>query len=337
MLYIDSKYVGQISYKLRNFKKKNDYYWNFSCPICGDSKKNSLKARGFIFKHDNRLVYKCHNCGISTSIGNLIKQLDPLMYNEYVLERYKESTSNHTPHAQIKLETPKVEVELKDDVLDKLDPIEILPITHPAIQYLIKRKIPKDKWKLLYYTDTFKAYTNSVKFHFPNIKDDHPRIVIPYFNEHGKVFAFQARALGNEQPKYYSIKIDEKEEKIYALDRVDYSKRVYVTEGPIDSLFIPNCIAVSGASFDTPTIKSLASNATLIMDNEPRSKEICKFINKLIEAGYAVCLWPETTLEKDINEMVMAGKSIESIMDTINTNTFQGMEAKLKFIQWRKC
>jgi transcription elongation factor Elf1 len=336
MLYIDSKYVGQISYKLRNFKKKNDYYWNFSCPICGDSKKNSLKARGFVFKHDNRLVYKCHNCGISTSIGNLIKQLDPLMYNEYVLERYKESTSNHTPHAQIKLETPTLPQQTICTDLIKAGAV-LVKDNEQALEYVKSRKIPETMWKDLYYAAEFKKFVNNIKFHYPKTDYDAPRLIIPFYDQDNKLIAFQGRAFGKEMPKYVTIKLDESKEKIFGLDRMNPDKRIYVTEGPIDSMFIPNAIAVAGAGFDTKFIQAIKDNATLIMDNEPRSKEICKFIEKLIDEDYSVCLWPETVLQKDINEMVMAGKSIESIMDTINTNTFQGMEAKLKFIQWRKC
>ena len=121
------------------------------------------------------------------------------------------------------------------------------------------------------------------------------------------------------------------------MDKLNPNNRIYVTEGPIDSMFIPNAIAVAGAGFDTKFIQAIKDNATLIMDNEPRSKEITKFIEKLIDEEYSVCLWPDTIAEKDINEMILAGKSISQIMETINTNTFQGMEAKLKFTEWRKC
>jgi hypothetical protein len=59
-------------------------------------------------------------------------------------------------------------------------------------------------------------------------------------------------------------------------------------------------------------------------------------IGKYVEKGYAVCLWPDTVKEKDINEMILAGRSEDQILDTINTNTFQGMEAKLRFSTWKK-
>lgn len=335
MLYIDAKFVGQISYKLRNFKKKNDYYWNFSCPICGDSKKNELKARGFVYKNQDRLVYKCHNCGISTSIGGLLKHLDPIVYNEYVLERYKENTSKHMPHAKVEQAVPLITQEVSTDLI--MAGAQPLQSNEKALQYVVSRKIPQDRWKDLYYVPKFKEFVNKLKYSFTDTKYDSPRLIIPFYDEDGKCIAFQGRALGTEMPKYITIKLDETQEKLYGLDRMDHNKRVYVTEGPIDSMFIPNAIAVAGAGFNTKFIQAIKDNATLIMDNEPRSKEICKFIEKLIDEDYTVCLWPDTVQQKDINDMVLAGKSIESIMNTINTNTFQGMEAKLKFTEWRKC
>lgn len=341
MLWIDAKYVGLISYKLRNFKMKKSYYWNFSCPICGDSKTNALKARGYIFKHDNRLVFKCHNCGYSSNVGNLIKHLDANLYNEYVLERYKETSNAHNDHIDLKETTLALTEEsepvMVDAILDTLLRVDTLPDTHPAKQYIINRQIPKDKWNLFYYTDTFKAWSNKYKFQFMNLDSDHPRIVIPFFNKHGKVFMYQGRALGDEQPKYIGVKLDEAEEKVYGLDRVDYFKKVYAVEGPIDSLFVPNSVAVGGAGFDIPYTRSIKSNVVLVMDNEPRNKEIVKQLGKYIDNGFTVCMWPDTVREKDINDMILAGKTIESIMETINTNTFTGMAAKLRFNDWRKC
>jgi transcription elongation factor Elf1 len=336
MIYIDSKYVSLLSYKLRNFKKKKENYWNFSCPICGDSKRDSNKARGYVFLHKSRLVYKCHNCGYSSNIGNLIKHLDANMYNEYVLERYKENANKHFDHTDIK-ETTLIEEEVQvntDIVKAGAFCIESLPFSHPAVKYVVKRKIPNDKWKYLYFAPKFKTFVNNLKFHFLNTENDVPRLIIPYF-DNGKVFAFQGRAFGDEQPKYITIKLDDEKEKIYGLDRIDRKNTVYVVEGPLDSLFIPNTVAVSGAGMDSKTFMELDS--VIVMDNEPRSKEICNYIEKYIENGYKVCLWPDTIKEKDINEMILSGKKSDDIIKTINTNTYQGIEAKLKFTEWRKC
>ena len=173
------------------------------------------------------------------------------------------------------------------------------------------------------------------KFEEP-IEGEHPRMIIPFFKPNGKCFAFQGRAYGDEMPKYYTIKVDETEEKIYGLDRVDYGRRIYVVEGPIDSLFLPNAIAVSGASFDTPTIRQLLTNATIVMDNEPRNRDIVKQLAKYIELGYNVCMFPDYVEGKDINDMIKSGKTVKEIVDLINTNTFSGIEAQLKFADWRK-
>ena len=342
MLYIDNKYAKILGSRLRNFKEKKDNTWNFSCPVCGDSSKNKLKARGYIYPREQDLLVKCHNCGYGSNIGNLIKYVDPMLYDEYVLERYKAGASKHHPHKDVKktnvaLETPKEEL-LEDDILSGLSRLDKLPLSHPAVQYLVNRKIPHDKWSLLYFAPKFKEFTNSVtaKFQEP-IKDEHPRMIIPFFTPAGKCFAFQGRAYGKEEPKYYTIKVDETQEKIYGLDRIDYSKRIYVVEGPIDSLFLPNAIAVSGASFDTPTIRRLLANATIVMDNEPRSKEITKFLEKNIEAGYSVCMFPEYIEQKDINDMILYGNMTpDEIVEMINTNTFKGIEAKLRFSTWKK-
>ena len=339
MLYIDAKYASIVGSRLRNFKQKKDYLWNYSCPVCGDSSKNKLKARGFIYKAKNDLFVKCHNCGYGTNLGNFIKYVDSKLYDEYVLERYKSGASKYNDHKDI-AETNVILTQsklLEDSVLDGLKRLDILDEDHPAVQYLIDRKIPEDKWDLLYFAPKFKTYTNNVtpKFAEP-IQDDHPRMIIPFFTPAGKCFAYQGRSYGKEEPKYYTIKVDETQEKIYGLDRVDYSKRIYVVEGPIDSLFLPNCIAVSGASFDTPTIRQLLVNATIVMDNEPRNKDIVKQLDKYIGLGYNVCMFPDSVKEKDINEMILAGRSSDEILELINTNTTSGIEAKLKFSDWKK-
>lgn len=343
MLYVDIKFVNMLSPRLRNFKKKNDYLWNFSCPMCGDSSKNKLKARGYIYRQKSDLFFRCHNCGHGTNLGNLIKFVDDHLYKEYVLERYKEGATRYNAHKDVGEVLPtlkqsnNIEELLTDSVLDGLKRIDQMD-GHPAQKYIAGRKIPMDKWHLFYFAPQFKKFVNGItpKFAEP-IVDEHPRLIIPYFNNAGKCFAFQGRAFGAEEPKYYTIKVDENEEKIYGLDRVDYSKRIYVVEGPIDSLFLPNAIAVSGSSFDTPTIRSLLTNATIVIDNEPRNKDIVKQLAKYIDLGYNVVMYPDSVTEKDVNDMIMSGKTPDEILNIINTNTFSGMAAKMRFATWRKC
>lgn len=340
MLFIDVKYANMLGPRLRNFKHKSEYLWNFSCNVCGDSKTNKLKARGYIYRTKTGLFVKCHNCGYASNLGNLIKQLDVNLYKEYVLENYKESGAPRSHHKDTDTAIPdifKAPPLVVDSVLDGARKLDTLSNTHPAVQYVLQRKIPEKYLGILYVVPKFKAFVNSVVPNKFSEEKDHPRLIIPYFNQHGKCFAFQGRSFGSEEPKYYTIKLDDEQEKIYGLDRVDYSKKIYVTEGPLDSLFLPNGIAVSGSSFNCPTIEALKTNATIVYDNEPRSKELTKLIKKTIDQGFSVCFFPDTIQEKDINEMVLQGRSIDDIIQIIDNNTFVGAAAQLRYSTWRKC
>jgi hypothetical protein len=167
---------------------------------------------------------------------------------------------------------------------------------------------------------------------FPSLKGDHPRLVIPFFDENNKMFAFQGRAFGNEQPKYITITLDPDKDKIYGLNRLNPQKPIQVTEGPIDSLFLDNCVAVAGADFSRLPV----DNTTIIFDNERRNVEILKQMNKTIDMGYNIVLWPDDIKEKDINDMIMSGRKKEEIQTIIKNNSYQGNMAKIRFTTWRK-
>lgn len=338
MLWIDKIYAQRLSLYLRNFKQKGDYLWAFSCPICGDSAKNKSKTRGYIFRQKTGLFYRCHNCGYSTNLGTLIKSIDSNLYSEYVLERFNSTPDKYNSHKKIEQAIPELApVKLKPrSILSKIKSIDKLPIDHPVVNYMKKRCIPSNNWNMFYYAPKFFSFVNdSIKKQF-DIKKDHPRLIIPFYKENGELFAIQGRAFGSEQPKYITIKIDEEYPKIFGLERVDWNKTVYVTEGPIDSIFLPNAIAVSGASFDYPILNEHKDKLVIISDNEPRSSAIVQIIDKNIKNGYNVCLLPETIKEKDINDIIQSGKKIDWLLSVITNNTFSGLEANLKFTQWRK-
>ena len=193
----------------------------------------------------------------------------------------------------------------------------------------------------MYLCKSFYKFTNSlVPNKFPSLDGDHPRLVIPFRDENGKIFAYQGRAFGKEQPKYITIILDHNKDKVFGLDTVTKDKPVLVVEGPLDSLFLDYCIAVAGASFRSPlSIEGrLMQNGelTIIFDNEPRNKEICKQIERSINQGQRVVLWPESMKHKDINDMIVAGYTKEQIQDIIRNSTFSGAAAQLRFAQWRK-
>ena len=330
MSYIDTKYLNIISPYLQQFKKKGDNLWNFRCPYCGDSQKSRTKARGFVFRKKNDLFFKCHNCGVGASLGNLVKTIDSKTYKDYIMERYKKGVETRSsPQPEFHFNAP---VFRKKGILEGLQSIKDLPDDHPARQIVEKRKLPEESLSDLYLCESFFKFTNSIiKGKFPSLGGDHPRLIIPFRGEDGEVFAYQGRAFGNEQPKYITIKIDADRDKIFGLDKVDKSKPILVVEGPLDSLFLDNCIAVAGADFS-----NIKGDLTVIYDNEPRNKEINKQIEKTIDQGKSVCLWPDHMKEKDINDMIIAGYSKKEVQEIITNNTFSGASAKLRFAEWRR-
>ena len=326
--YIDVKYVSLISPFLQQFKKRGDFLWNFRCPYCGDSQKSRTKARGFVYRKKNDLFYKCHNCGVGTTLGKLIQYLDSKTYNDYILERYKTGSDHITPEPEFKFDEP---VFKKKSVLKGLLSISELEEEHPARKIVDKRKLPNSSLRDIYLCESFYKFTNTlIPNKFPSLDGDHPRLLIPFRDEEGEIFAYQGRAFGMEQPKYITIKLKERD-KIFGLDRVDKSKHFYVCEGPLDSLFIDNCLAVGGSDFD-----GLEGDFTVIFDNEPRNKEINKQIEKTIEKGCSIVLWPEHMNWKDINDMIIHGYTKSQIQEIITDNTFCGTAAQLRFAGWRK-
>jgi len=335
--YIDVKFVNLISSQLQQFKKKGDFLWNFRCPYCGDSQKSRTKARGFVYRKKNDLFYKCHNCGMGTTLGYLIKHIDSKIYKDYIFERYKKGVKTNNPEPEFKFNVP---VFRKKDILKNLKSISDLSTDHPARRFIQKRLIPFESFSDLYFCESFYNFTNTlIPNKFPSLDGDHPRLLIPFRDEQGEIFAYQGRSFGNEQPKYITIKLKD-EDKIFGLDRVTKDKHIYVVEGPLDSLFLDNCIAVAGSTFGKPLMIGgrLIQNGqlTMIWDNESRNIEICKQMENTLNQGRRLVIWPDSMMQNDINDMIIAGYIKEQIQEIITDNTFSGPAAKLRFTEWRK-
>jgi len=329
--YIDIKYINEISARLSQFKKKGDYLFNFRCPHCGDSKKSKTKARAYLYRVKNDMFFKCHNCGEGQSLTNFLKFLDNKKYEQYLLERYKGSAPS-TPQPEFNDFKPKFK---EVDILDGLTPVSELKDNHPVKQYVIKRKIPEKYFSKLFLCNKFMAFVNKAKPNtFSHTKGEHPRLIIPFYDINDKVFAFQGRAFGKEQPKYLTVKLDENKQKVYGLNTVNLQEHVHIVEGPIDSMFVKNCLAAAGADL---TLKVEPSNVTYIFDNEPRNKEIIKRMYDVIEKDYNLVVWPDDMRHKDINDMIISGMSIAEVQTIISKNTFAKLEALTKISYYKKC
>ena len=340
-LSIESKYIKLISSRLRNFKQKKDYLWNFSCPICGDSTKNLSKARGYVFQKGTNLFFNCHNCGVGTNLGNLIKHVDPSLHKEYVLERYKsgESGFSNFKSPSFDIPAPRFDKVAKEKHFEHAEWVSKLQSEHFCLVYCTNRRFLSIMRDSLLFTPNYKKFCDAlVPNHGKEITAD-ARLVIPFYDKYNTLIGVSGRALENSDYKlrYVTLRTNESQDKlIYGMDKVNTNELVKIVEGPFDSMFLTNCVG-SGDSALIQTAKLIdAENKVLIFDNEPRNKEIVKLMEDAIKLGYNVVIWPDTIEQKDINEMVMAGFSPDEIERIISSNTFTGLRAQMKFVSWKK-
>ena len=320
---IDSKYIGLVSSRLQKFKRVKADLFNFRCPICGDSKKHKNKARGYLYQVKTNTNFKCHNCGASLSFNNFLKQIDTSLHKQYVMEKFKEGFAGGRNFV---VEEPKF--EFKKPVFKKkldLPRADEVPI---AKEYLEKRKLDPSKF---YFAYKFKEWTNTQKQTFDTIGRDESRIIIPLHDTEKNLIGFQGRSLGPNSVKYITVMINEDAPKIYGLDKVDNEKPIFIIEGPFDATLVQNAVAMCGSDLD---IRSFGwSDYIYVYDNEPRNREIVNRIAKTIDRGDKVVIWPTSIVEKDINDMVLGGQNIMSVLES---NTYSGLQAKVKFNNWKK-
>jgi transcription elongation factor Elf1 len=319
MNLIDSKYIGLVSSRLGNFKRVKSDLYNFRCPICGDSKKNKTKTRGYLYTIKADVNFRCHNCGASMTFSNFLKEIDPVVHKQYVFERFKQGSTGRGTVVEepvFKFEAPTFKSSIDLPLASTVDVSRI---------YLEKRKLDPTKF---YYAERFVEYVNSHKQSM-DVKE-HPRIIIPLYYEKNLV-GVQGRALNSNSVKYITTIFYDEAPKIYGLDNIRRDAPVFVTEGPFDSTFILNSIAMCGA--DSDVRKWGVSTPVWVYDNEPRSKEITERISSAIARGDSVVIWPTGIEEKDINDMILAGHDVQSIVES---NTYSGLEANLQFTTWKR-
>ena len=325
--FVDEYYVSLLSGRLDKFSRKKPGLYNFRCPYCGDSQKHRNKARGYFFRIKTDMVFKCHNCGVGRTLPNFLKDNAPDLHDEYIMERYKSGTTGKGSYVpKPKFEKPKFKKK------GELVSISELNNEHRAVAYLLGRQIPEEHFSDLFYTDKFCTWVNTQKPTFKDVKKDHPRIIIPFIDTNGEWFGFQGRSLDyNDSLRYITIMLDENKTKVFGLNRVNLKKTIYITEGPFDSFYIDNAIAMAGADVDWELLRD--KEVVFVYDNERRNKEIISRMEKAIDKGYEIVIWPENLEEKDLNDMYIAGHDVQSLVEF---NTYSGLQAQIKLSEWKK-
>lgn len=345
-LFLELRYARQIGQYIKLWKVKKDHPFHGTgrCPVCNDSQKSLSKCRFHIREHEGTVFVSCFNCGYSSNLAGFLKVHHPAIYNEFIFERYKETGS--TKEHVITTEKPQIDETLlkpsysaqereKNRGLD-LPLVSELGDSHPLVQYIKKRKLPDYPFM---YARKFYEFASQYNPDIQSNGKDEPRLIIPFYDRAGNVFAFQGRDLtGKSLQKYVTITVNPKVPKIFGIDRVNFSEPITIVEGPLDSLFLQNSVASVNASLIV-TAKKLEpyinkSLLTLVYDCEPRNETIVDMYADAIKQGYKVVIWPDATDRKmDINDLVMEGKNPSEI---IKANTYQGLMAQIQFQKWKK-
>jgi len=320
---IDSKYIGLVSSRLQKFKRVKANLYNFRCPLCGDSQKHKNKARGYFYQVKTNTNYKCHNCGASLSFNNFLKQIDTTLHKQYVMEKFKEG---HAGGRNFVVDEPKFEFK-KPIFKKKLDLPKASDVSI-AREYLERRRLNPSKF---YFAQRFQEWVNTQKQTFSNIVKDECRIIIPMYDTNSELIGFQGRSLGTNSVKYITVMLNEEAPKIYGLDQIKTTKPIYIVEGPFDSTLVENSVAMCGSDIDIRTFGW--SDYIWVFDNEPRNREIVNRISKTIDRGDKVVIWPPNIEQKDVNDMILRG---HNVMNVLESNTYSGLKAKIKFNYWKK-
>ncbi|QAY01216.1 DNA primase [Aeromonas phage ZPAH1] len=341
-IIIERQFATMLSYRMElttDHSRGVEVKYNFRCPICGDSATQYHKTRGWFYESEGHVRFGCYNCGRNMKLTNYLYEYEPEMYREFAKEKYANKEDSWEPVYQEKKKEVKKEQIKKNEIPYSIC-LADLPETHPVIGWVNRRKIPKDKHKLFFFTDEWKKLANNIKpetYKYDDKKEY--RLVIPIYNKDGTYSSIQGRALTNveKSQRYLTIKADDDASKVYGMERVDESKTVYMLEGPIDSVFIPNACAIVGGSMaleDSP----FENNRVWVLDNEPRSYDTIKRMEKLINASEKIVIWIDCPwTSKDINDMIKdEGATVDEIMEFIRENTYSGIRAVDALSKWRK-
>ena len=245
------------------------------------------------------------------------------------MERYKEGTiGKNVPKPDLTQFVSKPTFTKRTVNLETLSSLNNF---HVAKKYILDRGIPENKLDRLYYCPNFKEWSNTQKQTFPDTTNDEARIIIPLNDTDGNLIGFQGRSLSpNAKMRYITVMLDENAPKLYGLDHINKNETIYIVEGPLDSFFLENSVAMCGSDVDIRTLGW--SDYIWVYDNEPRSRQITDKISKSIDAGDKVVIWPSAIKQKDLNDMVVSGINVKNV---IQSNVYQGLKAKLQLSNWK--
>lgn len=338
-LFVQKAYADNVGNRLSLYSVQSysPYRSNFRCPICGDSARNKFKKRGYLLEKNGHLTFYCHNgCG-TINFEKFLRDYYPDLYSQYRFDLFLDNNNN-------KLIENSNAVDISNNTFDEnvnyLDGLDNIENDSDGYAYILNRKIPRKFHNDIWVTTNFHKYVNNFvvgKFKKSLENKNEKRIIFPLRYYDGTIFGINARSLErNNSSKYITIKFDVNKPKFFGLDRIDINKHKYVVEGPIDSFFIDNCVAMVGTDGNLQSLFGDNRNFTLILDNQPRNEQVINKYKKYISLGYQLVIWPNVFEGKDINDYVLSGGRYQKLKQIIEENTFVGLQAEIQFNRWRK-
>ena len=321
--WLIQKYLNLFSGQLQQFHKSRDGLWNCRCPYCGDSKKSKTKTRGYFFWNGDVLVYKCHNCGISTTFQSVLKDYDHTLFKEMMLEMFGSKSDNEPI---IKTDTKKI----KNRLSGKL--VGIKPVSGGLFEeYLTNRHIPQEKQSLFLEIESLSNFAKLFEQYkdkkFPDVKC----IGIP-FHIDDKISFVQCRTIEECGMRYITFEVDGGP-KIFGYNNIDKSKTASVLEGPFDSTFVYNAVANAGAADHSNTDFLIQQGCDLrfIFDRDYETNpQVRKQLDERISQGYKVVIYDKNFQYKDINDAIIGGWDIGLLNSYLDKRTFKGLKAKIE-------
>lgn len=336
MNYIDLKYTRLVSTYLPGWKEVSGTLSRFRCPFCGDSNKSATKTRGYFYEIENSAHFKCHNCGSAMGLYSFLKEVAPVLAREYTFEKFRGSKPTEEDRFEKFISVPKF---ADRSLLDECTPISELDDDHEAKVYLRSRLIPEHFLSTLFFCEDIHLISNRLPEYKDRYLPSSSCIIIPFFDNKKQLAFLQARFIGDVSIRYMTLQIEPDAKKIWGLDRVDWSKTVYVCEGPFDAMFVDNCIAVAGASIMSE-IKYLREHSkkdlVLIFDKDYQTNpEVHRQFLKAVKEGIKVVMFDSQFDAKDINDQIKNGMSIPDLKRYLKSRTFSGLNAKLELTKFK--
>jgi DNA primase len=316
------------SYCRRPIHKKYQNVFNAECPVCKEGKSAGRTRRLFYFPH--KQYFYCHNCVKSWRPFEWVKDITGWTFPEIVRKNNEKEGLVQTKklvypivQAQKVIEIP----DLPENSIDLTDKTQIEyyndnKFVKLALNYCQKRRL----W----------TATNSCKRFYLSLEDrvHKNRLVIPFISDNGKTNCYQTRALTENQFPKYLTKFGEKE--MFGINNINEEiPYVFIFEGPIDSMFVKNGVAMASLA---PTEHQLQQLTNLIgyeqiwvFDNDKNNKQTSRKIEKYIKEGKKIFVWPKEFQKfKDFNEICCSLELDEIPWNFVVKNSAAGQEAQLK-------